>query len=202
MARDATHTRERLIRAGENRFARDGVAGARLRDVVREAGQGNDAAVNYHFGSREGLLRAIVDKHMAVMETDRSRTLAGLADESLKGVVQIIVLPTAELLKTPEGRDFLRITEQLASLAGVRTGRPAHGIKDTALARQLARLEDLVAQNIAQTPARERVAALITFLTASLAERARSLEHRPRQTMGHQRYVDELVTMLAAAMAA
>jgi AcrR family transcriptional regulator len=202
MARDATRTREKLIRSGERRFARDGVAGARLRDIVRDAGQGNDAAIGYHFGSRAGLLDAIVGKHMAIMEADRSRTRDDLDENDVAGLVRMVVLPTANLLKSAEGRDFLRIIEQLASFSGVRAGQPATVIRDTVLADQLARLESLLRRDLAPALARERVATLVTFLTATLAERARALEHRPRQPLGHQRYVDEIVAMLAAALAA
>ncbi|MDN5895803.1 MAG: hypothetical protein L0H93_17480 [Nocardioides sp.] len=202
MARDATRTREQLIRAGEHRFARDGVAGARLRDVVRDAEQANDAAVSYHFGSRDGLLTAIVEKHMSLMEADRSRSGEGSPDNHLVEVVRMIVVPTARLLKTPEGRDFLRIMEQLAYHSGVRSGRPALGMQNTILAGQLAQLERLIQPGLDKVATRERLASLVTFLTASLAGRARALERRPRQPLGHQRYVDELVAMLAAAMAA
>src|SRR4051812_17875443 len=97
MARDATATRARLIRAGERRFARDGVAGARLADVVRDAGQANDSAVGYHFGSRQGLLRAIVERHVAEMERRRSLPAPGAG---LDAVVAAIVEPTADLLRT------------------------------------------------------------------------------------------------------
>ncbi len=202
MARNATRTREKLIRAGEHRFARDGVAGARLRDVVRDAEQGNDAAVSYHFGSRDGLLTAIVDKHMAAMEDERSQAQEELADKTLMELVHLVVEPTAALLVTSDGRDFLRIIEQLAAHAGVRAGRPALLIQDTALAEQLTRLEDRIGRDVGQVRARQRVGALITFLTASLAERARAVEVQPEQPLDHRLFVEELVTMLAAAMGA
>ncbi|MGB4744843.1 MAG: TetR family transcriptional regulator, partial [Candidatus Microthrix parvicella] len=90
MARDATETRNKLIRAGEQRFARDGVDGATLRDIVRAAGQANDAAVGYHFGSRDGLVRAIVERHMEAMESQRSQTLDDLGDADLVEVVEMV----------------------------------------------------------------------------------------------------------------
>src|SRR3954464_15970246 len=102
MPRDATRTRSRLVRAGEQRFARDGVAGAKLSDVVRDAGQRNDSAVGYHFGSRQGLLAEIVAKHMVVMEAQRE---VPSADAGLVEVVRLIVAPTAALLATEDGRD-------------------------------------------------------------------------------------------------
>jgi AcrR family transcriptional regulator len=200
MPRDATRTREALLRAAERRFARDGVAGARMSDVVRDAGQRNDSAVGYHFGSREGLLRALVDRHLAVMEETRAAAAGQLASADLATLVALVVEPTAALLATPAGRDFLRITEQLAAYAGVRTGRPALALRGTVLADQLAALETCLTARMSRPRARERVAAMVTFLTASLAERARSVESGRRQALSHRRYVAELVTMLTGAL--
>jgi AcrR family transcriptional regulator len=200
MPRDATRTREALLRAAERRFARDGVAGARMSDVVRDAGQRNDSAVGYHFGSREGMLRAIVARHLATMEAGRATSAGRLADADLRTIVGFVVEPTAALLASPSGRDFLRITEQLAAYAGVRTGRPALAIRGTVLADQLAALEARLEERMPRPMARERVAALVTFLTASLAERARSVETGRRPVLSHRRYVAELVTMLTGAL--
>src|SRR3954453_20646571 len=122
MARDATHTRSRLLQAGEHRFARDGVAGARLSDVVRDAGQANDSAVGYHFGSRQGLLEAIVAQHVAAMDEQRA---VPARSAGLRQLVDALVRPTADLLGTEEGRDFLRIMEQLAGWSGNDSGHPA-----------------------------------------------------------------------------
>jgi AcrR family transcriptional regulator len=191
-----------LLRAGERRFARGGVTGARMSDVVRDARQRNDSAVGYHIGSREGLLRAIVERHLAAMETARADSAGQLTGADLRELVAFVVEPTAALLGSPSGRDFLRITEQLAAYAGVRTGRPALVIRGTVLADQLAALEARLEERMARPAARERVAALVTFLTASLAERARSVESGRRQTLSHRRYVAELVTMLTGALEA
>jgi len=190
-----------LIRAAERRFAIDGVNGAKTADIVRDAGQRNDSAIGYHFGSRQGLLEEIIDRHMDTMEAVRQASLGTLAQAQHAEVVRAVVAPTAELLRSDEGRDFLRIAQQLADWAGVRTGRPAVPIQGTAIAAQLARLEELLLQDLPRTVARERVAALVTFLTGSLAERARSIDAGRRQPLSHERYVDNLTAMLAAAIA-
>jgi AcrR family transcriptional regulator len=202
MPRDATRTREALIRAAERRFARDGIAGARMRDILDEARQGNDSAVGYHFGSRDGLLRAIVERHLATMEELRAASTEDLAGADLATLVRLVVEPTAALLRTPPGRDFLRITGQLAAHSGVRSGRPALAIRGTVLAAQLDALQRRLEERMPRREARERAAALVTFLTASLAERARSVESGRRQTLSHRRYVSELVRMLTGALAA
>ncbi|MCZ4498832.1 MAG: TetR/AcrR family transcriptional regulator [Marmoricola sp.] len=199
MARDATETRARLLRAGEQRFARDGVTGARLSDIVKDAGQRNDSAVGYHFGSRQGLLAAIVGKHMDVME---ARRVVPTEDASLAEVVRAIVVPTAELLRTDDGCDFLRITEQLAGWSGVGTGNLNAAIADTVIGGQLTRLEAILAVRLGTALTRERTALLVTFLTAALAERARARGEGVRPRLGHERFVEHLVNVLTGALAA
>ena len=199
MPRDATRTRARLVRAAERRFARDGVAGARLADIVRDAGQANDSAVRYHFGSREGLLRTIVERHLAVMEQLREEPPNGT---DLHTVIEAIVRPTAVLLSTDEGRDFLQIMEQVADWSGLGAGRPNPVLAGTILAGQLDRLGGLLEASVGTILARERAALLVTFLTAALAQRARSRDAGRRQRLAHEKYVAHLVDVLTAALAA
>lgn len=199
MARDATLTRERLIRAGERRFAKDGVKGARLADIVRDARQGNDSAVGYHFGSRQGLLRAIVERHVAAMDLRRAVPPEGA---NLRTVVAAIVEPTAALLLTEQGRDFLRIMEQVSDWSGLGTGHRNQVLDGTVLGAQLSRLHVLLVEEVGTVLARERAALLVTFLTGALAERARSRAAGRRQRLGHETFVDHLVEVLAAALSA
>jgi AcrR family transcriptional regulator len=199
MPRDASRTRARLLRAGERRFARDGVRGARLADIVRDAGQGNDSAVGYHFGSRQGLLRAIVEKHLAAMDGRRELPPK---DADLRAIVAAIVGPTGELLQTEDGRDFLRIMEQLADWSGLGAGRPNPVLAGTLLGAQLRRLGQALAVEVGPVLARERAALLVTFLTGALAERARARSAGRRQRLNHHDFVDHLVDVLAAGLTA
>lgn len=199
MPRDATATRELLLRAGERRFARDGVDAARLRDVVRDAGQANDSAVGYHFGSRQGLLEAIVRKHLAAMDLDR--TLPARRD-GLRELVAAIVWPTAMLLEAEDGRDFLRIMEQLSAWSGLGSGQPAQILRGTRLGTQLRALLRRLTERLGAALARERAALLATFLTAALASRARRIEAGGRLRMSNQRWVEQLIDALNGALTA
>ena len=78
MPRDATATRSRLLRAGAELFAAHGIDAALTRDIVRRAGQKNDAAITYHFDSRQGLLESILRAGVARMEPTREAELARL----------------------------------------------------------------------------------------------------------------------------
>jgi AcrR family transcriptional regulator len=54
-------TKERILEAAERLFARKGYGGTGLREIVKEAGV-SVAMVNYHFGSKEALLEAVLDR--------------------------------------------------------------------------------------------------------------------------------------------
>ncbi|WP_026197455.1 TetR family transcriptional regulator [Sciscionella marina] len=201
MPRDATSTRLRLIRAGERLFARKGIDGALTRDLVAEAEQGNDSAVNYHFGSRDGLLLAVVDKHVRRME-ERWKPALGGRDRAadIPAIVAEIVDPIAGQLCVDDGRDFVRITAQLAGRAGIRTGYLSKAIAGTALSQWLGALERACAEFLPRAIARERVAMMVTMLTATLADRARRVDEGERMTVGHKTFVANLTAMLAAGV--
>ena len=55
-------TRERILDAAEALFAEEGFDLVSLRDITNRA-EANVAAVNYHFGSKENLIAAVVERH-------------------------------------------------------------------------------------------------------------------------------------------
>jgi len=166
-------------------------------DVVREAGQANDSAVHYHFGSRDGLLLAICEHYVERMEPARHVRSASLFD-----AIADLVHPTAELLRSEDGRQFLNLMAQLAGLAGVRTGTIPAPMAGTALLEQLDQIQSLCAQSLPARIARERVAFMIGALTSSLADRARMIDAARRPALGHDVYVANLVVMLVAGLEA
>jgi AcrR family transcriptional regulator len=103
-------TRERLLSAGERLFATRGIDAVSVRDITDAAGA-NLAAINYHFGSRHGLIVAIVQRRADQLGQRRSELLdelerAGAVD--LRSVIQAMVLPTAELVAAdPSGRFYV-----------------------------------------------------------------------------------------------
>ena len=120
MARTAHDTRDKLITIGQHLFTEQGVFSVPLRTVIEQAGQKNTSALHYHFGGREGLLNAIIDRHNVGIEAERAAMLEDLRANGKQGdlaaVVGTFVLPFARKLESVEGREFLRLVEQLSDL--------------------------------------------------------------------------------------
>lgn len=68
-------TRTKIIEAAERLFADQGIDGVALREIAGAAGQGNNTAVQYHFGSKEALVYAIFDYRTNMFEPLRAQML-------------------------------------------------------------------------------------------------------------------------------
>src|SRR5262245_32065665 len=73
VTRASKATREKIIKAASRAFARNGYDGASIRTIVAAADV-NQAAINYHFGSKDGLYRAVLQAALlALMNDDGAR---------------------------------------------------------------------------------------------------------------------------------
>jgi AcrR family transcriptional regulator len=110
---------EALRRSAERLFAEHGVDGVSLRQITRDAGQRNTTAVAYHFGSRDSLVQAVLDHHLAHIEVRRDALLARweIGDRpELTELVDGLVLPLcAELDCADGGPEFLRIAAEVVN---------------------------------------------------------------------------------------
>jgi AcrR family transcriptional regulator len=64
----ATSTQEAILAAAERLYAEHGMFAVSNRQVSEAAGQGNNAAVGYHFGTKADLVLAIEQKHREPIE--------------------------------------------------------------------------------------------------------------------------------------
>ncbi|MEU3338950.1 TetR family transcriptional regulator [Streptomyces sp. NPDC006668] len=98
-AEQVSATRELILTAAERLFAERGVNAVSNRQVSEAAGQGNNTAVGYHFGTKADLVRAIVRKHATRIEEIRARLLAGIGDSTdVRDWVDCLVRPVPEHL--------------------------------------------------------------------------------------------------------
>jgi AcrR family transcriptional regulator len=111
-------TRVRLLDAAERLFATGGLDAVSVRDITEAAGA-NTAAIHYHFGSKQDLMAAIVERRAERIGQRRQELLAQLEQRphiELRDVVEALVLPTAELVSDAAGGQHY--VAMLAALGG------------------------------------------------------------------------------------
>ncbi|WP_235926502.1 TetR/AcrR family transcriptional regulator [Actinokineospora pegani] len=92
-------TRQRLLDTAERLFAELGLAAVSNRQISAAAGQGNNAAVGYHFGAKADLVRAIIERRTATIEAIRESMVERVrGSRDLRDWVNCLVRPvTAHL---------------------------------------------------------------------------------------------------------
>lgn len=107
-------TRERILDAAERLFAERGVGGTSLRAVTSAAGV-NLAAVHYHMGSKEALLREVLSRTIAPINQERLKRLdaleAGAAPVPLDALLEAFLRPALESARG--GEDHPRLVSRL-----------------------------------------------------------------------------------------
>ncbi|MDQ2589262.1 TetR/AcrR family transcriptional regulator [Saccharothrix yanglingensis] len=110
-------TRLRLLTAAERLFAEQGLYAVSNRQISAAAGQGNNAAVGYHFGTKADLVRAVVRRHTAPIEALRRAMVEEVADPTdLRAWVDCLVRPVAAHLASLGGPTwFARFSAQVVT---------------------------------------------------------------------------------------
>lgn len=106
-----------MISTAEALYAARGLDAVSLNEITKAAGQRNASALNYHFGGKDGLLEAILDKHQPDLDAERQRMLEKLDSAgvpSLRSLVEVLVLPLVAKLDDPDGGpEYIRVMAQL-----------------------------------------------------------------------------------------
>ena len=117
---DGRATAEQLVLVAERLFSERGVEAVSLREVGKAASSRNTAAAQYHFGGKEGLIRAIVDRRAPVLNTRRLQLLDQVtAAAEVRGdpptvteLVRVLVLPLIE--ESTRGSHYVGFLSRLA----------------------------------------------------------------------------------------
>ncbi len=117
-----TDTRILLLDAAERLFAEAGFAATSLRNITSAAGA-NLASVNYHFGSKDALLEAVIQRRLALVNDERLRRLDTLEKQAdteslnLESVLRCFLEPPFEKMREwgESGRLFMRVVGRIQS---------------------------------------------------------------------------------------
>ena len=100
-------TRNRLMRAMEKLSAEKGSENVSVKELIEEAGQKNESVLQYHFGSKAGLLAAIHKARFTQTQVKRremlAKSLAKKTSPSVRELCHLLVGPTFQLCKSDPG---------------------------------------------------------------------------------------------------
>lgn len=194
-------TPARLLDATERLIGEHGVDGVSLR-AINAAANSNVAAAHYHFGSKEALVEAALQRRMGPLAADRLAMLGELEEARrplVRGIVEAFVLPLVRFCETEEGRNYVRF---LATLD--RSGEPWRSFIMDAFAPQWARIEPLLMRALPDVPdqvRRFRFSVAGSMLLDVLANPGRHLAAN-HDVPDFREVVSDLIDLITGALAA
>jgi AcrR family transcriptional regulator len=202
----ANTTRELILTAAERLFAEHGVLAVSNRQVSEAAGQGNNTAVGYHFGTKADLVRAIARKHSAPIEEIRQRMLAEIGDSSdVRDWIGCLIRPVAQhLADVGSPTWFARFGAQVMTDPSLRPIMVDESLSSPSLVRIVEGLNRCL-PDLPDEVRAERADMARQLLVHMIAERERALADgtpTPRATWAEAAdgIVDALVGMWQAAV--
>ncbi len=114
-AAQAEVTRRQILTTAERLFAEEGLYAVSNRQISAAAGQGNNAAVGYHFGTKADLVRAIARRHTEAIEELRVACVSAVrGSREVRDWVDCLVRPVTSHLSSLDGPTwFARFAAQV-----------------------------------------------------------------------------------------
>ena len=198
-------TRDKLIDTAARLFAERGIESVSLAEVVRMSGQRNTSAVQYHFGGRDDLLLAILERHVPILRARRLELLAVAEhhDSDARAAAEAIVRPLTELAQLGwRERAYLQIGSELTGMLDRAPGAVRDVLRQTAGFDAMALLATRCPP-LADDIWADRSRLMYSFILRAAGDRARLLDQRGTQeVLADDRFVENLVDMLLGAMTA
>jgi AcrR family transcriptional regulator len=107
-SRPSKSTSDKIIKAASRIFAEEGFQGASVRKIVARADV-NQAAISYHFGSKEGLYRAVLQTALQVLMKDDAAARDAQQISREEALRQFIRQQLRPMTARDESSDYLRI---------------------------------------------------------------------------------------------
>ncbi|HMD52813.1 MAG TPA: helix-turn-helix domain-containing protein [Solirubrobacteraceae bacterium] len=194
----AVDTRDRLIAAAEELFAANGIEAVSLREIVRASGARNTTALQYHFGDRAGLVRAVLEKHHLDIDIRRHAMLDAYEAEGepdLWALAHALVGPLAAELADPDGGGaYLQILAELMNRRRPALDPAAFDDPEDSMFRW----REMVAPLLSEEALRlHRRFVALRFAVVELARRADTAPHTDDRL-----FVSHLVDLVAALLSA
>lgn len=196
-------TKEIILGAAEQLYAEKGFAGTSLRAIIKAAGV-NTAAIHYHFGSKEALIEAVIERRVEPVNRARLARLDEIEAAHpdgrlpLEAVIEAFLEPAIRLRM--ESRDGSEVLPRLMARVAMEAGNELRDIVTHVFARVRERFVPALCRALPDVPESEvlwRMHMMIGSLCFAVAVpdgRAVPCE------VGAQELVDRLVRFNTAGM--
>ena len=200
-------TRTRIIDAAEQLFATSGFSAASLR-AITSAAKVNLAAVNYHFGSKEALIKEVFARHLKPLNSERLELLTALEEHAatpptVEQIMEAFIGPVLHMRSADNRRVILRLLGQAMNQANAKVRRLFTGQFQQVLERFLAALH----RALPQLP-KQDLSWRFFFSVGSMTHTMAMADELKRMTKGTcdpsdtDALVQQMVRFTAAGMAA
>ena len=195
MPRNSSDTKARLLDHAEKMFAEDGIFAVTNRQITEAAGQKNESALNYHFGTRNELIITLLTRRGMKLDQIRGELFAHLGDNlTVRELVQLLVEVYASCLHTKSGCDYLRIVDQLRGW--MTDWEFISSLEDDDINEHLKSILGLLQKETDS----QRVLGMIMLMTALTASRAQLVSDNRQLPNSHEEYVETLTDMLTGVL--
>jgi AcrR family transcriptional regulator len=200
-------TRQRLLDAATRVLAEQGVENASLLEIARRADQRNRGAVHYHFGSRNGLVVAVLEQYADYLAQREGEMLAAARerpDDDLASAIAAIVRPCVQLAEEGwRGACYLQVVAELVEvpLASM-DSEIAATLTKTGGEPVFALIHDRMPP-MPEALRTERVSLLTVFILRSIADRARFADRgNGRPQLDTETFTANLIAMSTGMLTA
>jgi AcrR family transcriptional regulator len=193
-------TRQVILVTAERLFAERGISAVPLRDIGVAAGQRNHAAVQYHFGDRDELVKAIMESRGSESEASRTEIVTGLmlgtGVPTVADVVDAFVRPLA--IHILPNNHYLAFLSHLITERGGYEG--LHGVHAGASVLTLGTLVGRLLPTLPRTVVDERWSLTMTSSVHALSRYQSALQRRENPLMKIEVLIGDLIAFLAAGL--
>jgi AcrR family transcriptional regulator len=205
VASTGVRTREHLLDVAEQLLGTEGVGRVSMRQIRIAAGQRNEGAVQYHFGDRNGVIKALAERHSPRVQEIQERIVATHGTRpSLRQLVDAMTRPMAEYCTYgPSERAWTKIladliTDPTLGFATLQEGSPPLA------ARIGTSVYERLATTLTPQLAGDRVWAVTQFTIHVTADRSRLSDdpNAARRLTPDDVFIDNVVTMAYGALTA
>ena len=199
-------TRERLLDVAEELLGKRGIDGVSMREIRIAAGQRNTSALQFHFGDRQGLLRALSDRHgprlQAMLVANYERMIAECRENDGRTLIGVFVRPTIDyVFEGPSERSWIRILAELAARPELAVHDFTHNVSTEAIDCGT-RLLDALERTMPRQLAFDRIFMVTNAVLHVCADRSRVEDSLSpgRRHMSSTDFTENIVDMAHSAL--